>query len=167
VDADQMNQFLTFNAAGEEYALGVLEVKEIVELTSLTHLPSAPPSVRGVVNLRGRVVPVIDLGTRFGLAAAEVTKRTCVIMVEGVGRSVIGVLADSVKQVMDLPPSALQPPPALGTRVSAELVKAMAAVGEKFVLVLDLAKVLRVVTDEETAAAGALPSEPPAVALSA
>ncbi len=144
-DQTQQNQFLSFYVAGEEYALGILEVKEIVEFTTLTKIPSTPTAIRGVVNLRGRVVPVVDLAVRFGLVQTEITKRTCVVMVEANWDgedTVVGLLADAVSQVMELQPGAVQPPPSFGTKARAEYLKGMANVGEKFVLSLDLERVL-------------------------
>jgi purine-binding chemotaxis protein CheW len=144
-DSSQQNQYLSFFVAGEEYALGILEVKEIVEFTTLTKIPSTPTAIRGVVNLRGRVVPVVDLAVRFGLAQTAVTKRTCVVMVEASwdgDAAIVGILADSVSQVMELPAESVQAPPSFGTKAKAEFLKGMANAGEKFVLILDLERVL-------------------------
>lgn len=151
----QQNQYLSFFVAGEEYALGILDVREIVEFTTLTKIPSAPPAIRGVVNLRGRVVPVVDLARRFGLAETVITKRTCIVMIETEWEgehTVVGILADSVSQVMELPTDSVQAPPTFGTRARAEYLRGMANVGEKFVLILDIRQVLATLADDAAAA---------------
>lgn len=153
----QQNQYLSFFVAGEEYALGILEVKEIVEFTTLTKIPSTPHAIRGVVNLRGRVVPVVDMAVRFGLPETQITKRACVVMVEARwdgDLAIVGILADSVSQVMELPVASVQPPPSFGTKARAEFLKGMANAGEKFVLILDLERVLQTLT-LDAAAVGA------------
>jgi purine-binding chemotaxis protein CheW len=143
--ANQQDQYLSFFVAGEEYALGILEVKEIVELTTLTKIPSVPTAIRGVVNLRGRVVPVLDLALRFGLPETAITKRTCVVMIEAMWegeQTVVGILADAVSQVVELPQGSVQGAPTFGTRARVDFLKGMANVGDKFVLILDLEHVL-------------------------
>src|SRR5258706_14943366 len=109
-----MTQSLSFQLAGEEFAFGILRVKEILEYDTITRVPNAPPSVRGVINLRGAVVPVLDLATLFSLPATLVTKRSCVIIVEvrvDDQELVMGILADAVNQVVELAAYAI--PPAL------------------------------------------------------
>ncbi|MBN1962415.1 MAG: purine-binding chemotaxis protein CheW [Deltaproteobacteria bacterium] len=142
---NQQNQFLSFFVAGEEYALGILEVKEIVELSKLTKIPSVPSAIRGVVNLRGRVVPVLDLALLFGLTETNITKRTCVVMIEAEWegeQTVVGLLADAVSQVIELPKDSVQAAPAFGTKAKVDFLKGMANIGDKFVLILDLNSVL-------------------------
>ena len=139
------SQYLTFFIADEEYAVGILKVKEIIEFDTLTRLPSAPRHIRGVINLRGSVVPVIDLALCFGLPERPVTRRTCVIIVEvrfGEEQVVMGVIADAVSQVIDLGPDDIEPPPPFGTRVSMEHLVGMAKVGRKFALILDIDRAL-------------------------
>ena len=107
-------QFLSFVLAGEEYAVDILRVKEIIEYNSLTRVPGMPVTVRGVINLRGRVVPVVDLALRFGLPESVITARSSIVMVElaGVdGDIVIGIITDSVSEVLDLDPEQIQPTP--------------------------------------------------------
>ena len=145
-DATQL-QHLSFFVGGEEYAVGVLQVKEIIQYPPVTRMPGMPPAVRGVTNLRGRVVPVVDLALRFGQPESVVTKWTCVVMVETTldgEPSVVGLLADAVSQVLELPPAEIEPPPSFGTRVRADFLRGMGKVGAKFVLVLDLDRVLSV-----------------------
>jgi purine-binding chemotaxis protein CheW len=137
-------QYLTFFIAGEEYALSILQVTDIIECGALTWVPGAPSWIRGVHNLRGAVVPVVDLAVRFGMPPTEITRRTCIVIVEiriEEERLVMGVMADSVHHVIDLGPDEIQPPPAFGPNVRIDCILGMA--GEnKFVLLLDIDKVL-------------------------
>jgi purine-binding chemotaxis protein CheW len=139
-------QFLTFLLADEAFALGILRVKEIIEYDTVTRIPNVPPSIRGVINLRGSVVPVVDLAARFDMGQSPITKRTCVIIVEvdaGEGKHVVmGVTADSVSQVIDLPRTEIEPPPSFGTRVHSDYLKGMGRMGKKFVMILDIDRVL-------------------------
>jgi purine-binding chemotaxis protein CheW len=139
------SQFLGFNLAEEEYAIGILRVREILEYDSVTRVPTTPRSIRGVINLRGRVVPVVDLSVKLGLPESPITRRTCVVVVEANldgEPTVMGVLADSVSQVIDLPASEIQPPPPFGTRVRVDCLVGMGRAGKKFVLLLDIDKLL-------------------------
>jgi len=98
-------QYLTFMLAGEVFAIGILSIKEIIEYHSITEVPMMPESVRGVINLRGAVVPVMDLQARFGRSSAVVTKRTCIVIVEVASedeRQVVGVIVDAVNEVLDI-----------------------------------------------------------------
>lgn len=138
-------QYLTFFIADEEYAVGILKVKEIIEFDTLTRLPSAPRHVRGVINLRGSVVPVVDLGVSFGLPERAVTRRTCIVIVEvnlGDDQVVMGIITDAVSQVIDLAPGDIEPPPPFGTRVAMEHLLGMGKVGRKFALILDIDRAL-------------------------
>lgn len=140
-----MNQYLTFYVAGEEYAVTILKVTEIIECVTLTHVPGTPPWIRGVLNLRGAVVPVVDLAVKFGLAPAELTRRTCVIMIELAHegeRLVLGVMADSVHQVVELGPEQIQPPPSFGPKVRVDCIQGMGVSGDAFVVLLDIDRVL-------------------------
>ena len=144
-DAVEQSQYLTFYLAGEEYAIGILQVKEILEYDTLPKVPQTPPSIRGVINLRGSVVPVVDLAAKFGLPPSPVSKRTCIVIVEvdfDGQRTVMGVLADAVSQVMDLTPADIEAPPAFGTAVRVDYLQGMGKVGKKFVLILDVDRVL-------------------------
>ncbi len=138
-------QYLTFHLAGEEYAVGILKVKEIIEYGTLTVVPQTPTSVRGVINLRGNVVPVVDLAIKFAMAQSPITNRTCIVIVEVAldgEQAVMGVIADSVSQVIDLPASEILPPPAFGTRIKADFLHGMAKADKKFFLILAIDKVL-------------------------
>jgi purine-binding chemotaxis protein CheW len=146
VEANEQTQYLTFFLAEEAFAVGILRVKEIIEYDTVTRIPNVPASIRGVINLRGSVVPVVDLAARFGLGESRVTKRTCVIIVEveagGGKRVVMGVTADAVSQVIDLPRNEIEPPPSFGTRVHVDYLKGIGKMGKQFVLLLDVDKVL-------------------------
>jgi len=144
-ESNEQTQHLTFHLAGEEYAVGILKVKEIIEYGTLTVVPQTPPSVRGVINLRGNVVPVVDLAIKFGMAQSPITNRTCIVIVEVAldgEQAVMGVIADSVSQVIDLPADEILPPPAFGTRIKADFLHGMAKADKKFFLILDIDKVL-------------------------
>jgi purine-binding chemotaxis protein CheW len=143
--ATEQTQHLTFHLAGEEYGIGILSVKEILEYDTITTVPQTPACIRGVINLRGSVVPVVDLAAKFGLPARPITKRTCIVIVEVEvegSRTVIGLLADAVSQVMDLAPEDIEPPPTFGTRIRVDYLQGMGKVGKKFVLLLDVDRVL-------------------------
>lgn len=144
-----VQQYLTFMIAGEEYAVSLLKVKEIIEYDTVTEIPKTPDWVRGVINLRGNVVPVIDLAVKFRLPASIAGKLTCIVIteVECEGEAaVMGVMADSVRQVIDLKPEDIEVPPTFGTRVKVDYLLGMARSGKKFCLLLDTEKVLS--TDE-------------------
>ena len=138
-------QYLTFFLADEEYAVGIQRVKEIIEYTAITKVPKVPLWIRGVINLRGNVVSVVDLAVRFGLEERPVTKTTCIVIVEvqqEAERAVMGVIADAVNQVIDLAPKDIEEPPAFGTRVRLEYLFGMGKLGKKFALILNIDTVL-------------------------
>jgi purine-binding chemotaxis protein CheW len=158
----QQTQYLTFHLAGEEYAIGILQVREIIAYGTLTTVPQTPPSIRGVINLRGNVVPIVDLALKFGLPSSCVTDRTCIIIVEvdiDEARAVIGIIADSVSQVIDFSANDILPAPPFGTQVRMEFLRGMGKAGSKFVLVLDIAKVLSGSEMQAGAALRAVPLE--------
>jgi purine-binding chemotaxis protein CheW len=145
MEVAEHTQLLTFLLAGDSYAVSILRVREIIEYDSVTRVPNVPPSIRGVINLRGSVVPVVDLAVRFGLGESQVTKRSCVIIVEvdvEGDRLVMGLMADAVSQVIELPPADIEPPPAFGTRVRVDFLKGLGKIGKNFVLILDIDRVL-------------------------
>jgi len=160
-------QMLTFFIAGEEYAIGILKVKEIIEYETPTRVPSAPACITGVINLRGTVVPVIDLAAKLGLASTEVTNRTCTIIVETVidGDPItMGLMADAVSQVMDLNDSDIQAPPSFGTKMRADFLQGMAGSGKRFILILDIDRVVSTLDVADVIAVGATPEEVAAAA---
>ena len=127
------------------YAIGILAIKEIIEYTALTEVPMMPASVRGVINLRGAVVPVADLAVRFGRPAGAVTKRTCIVIVETTAngaRQDVGVVVDAVNEVLDIPAEDIEPPPTFGTRIRTDFIQGMGKVNNKFVILLDVNHVL-------------------------
>lgn len=145
-EAEQsVHQYLTFLIGGEEYAISLLKVKEIIEYDVVTEIPKTPEWVRGVINLRGNVVPVIDLAVKFRLPASVAGKLTCIVIteVECEGEpTVMGIMADAVRQVIDLKPEDIEVPPSFGTRVKVDYLLGMARSGKKFCLLLDTEKVL-------------------------
>ncbi|HET6762112.1 MAG TPA: chemotaxis protein CheW [Longimicrobiaceae bacterium] len=140
-DAAGVSQYLTFQLAGEEYAVAILQVREILRYEEVTRVPTAPASIRGVLNLRGSVVPVADLAVRLGMPATPVTGRTCIVIVEVSleGEPVVmGIIAEAVSQVMDLHEGDIEPPPPFGPRVRVEFLRGLARLGDRFALLLDL-----------------------------
>jgi purine-binding chemotaxis protein CheW len=145
--AEQTGQYLTFMLGGEVFAMGILAIKEIIEYANLTEVPMMPGYVRGVINLRGSVVPVVDLSVRFGKQPGPVTKRTCIVIVEieaSDERHDIGVVVDAVNAVLDIPASEIEPPPAFGARIRTDFIQGMGKVNGKFVILLDVNHVLAV-----------------------
>ena len=161
-------QYLTFFTAGEEYAISIVKVREIVEYEAVTTVPNTPAWIRGVTNLRGKVVPVVDLAVKFGLPASGISKFSCIIITEVIFQGenlTMGVLADSVSQVIELSADEIESTPPFGTRVKTEYLLGMGALGKKFCLILDIDKVLSAdellavtesATDEETSNAAVM-----------
>lgn len=147
-------QYLTFMLAGEVFAIGILAIKEIIEYRGLTEVPMMPACVRGVINLRGAVVPVVDLLARFGRTPSAVGKRTCIVIVEveaAQERHVIGVVVDAVNEVLEIPAAEIEPPPAFGARIRSDFIQGMGKVRDKFVILLDADQVLSIDETTETA----------------
>jgi len=150
VDANTQ-QYLTFTLGGEMFAVGILNVKEIIEYGNLTEIPMMPAFIRGVINLRGSVVPVIDLAARFGSRQSEVGKRTCIVIVEVLDttdgseyRHDIGIMVDAVSEVLEIPAGEIEPPPSFGARIRADFILGMGKVAGKFVILLNIERVLSV-----------------------
>jgi len=125
----------------------ILNVKEIIEYGNLTEIPMMPPFIRGVINLRGAVVPVIDLAARFGGAESQVGKRSCIVILEvneADSRHDIGVMVDAVSEVIEIPGSEIEPPPSFGARIRADFIHGMGKVAGRFVIILNIVKVLSV-----------------------
>lgn len=138
-------QYLTFHVAGEEYAVGILQVREIIEYGTVTKVPTMPEFVRGVINLRGSVVPVVDLAAKLGLPPTNVSRWSCIILVEVAiegEETVVGVLVDAMGQVIELSPEDVEKPPSFGTRARGEALRGMGKVGNKFIMILDIERVL-------------------------
>ncbi|RMR53017.1 Chemotaxis protein CheW [Pseudomonas syringae pv. actinidiae] len=155
-------QYLTFMLGGEMFAIGILGIKEIIEYGSLTVVPMMPAFVRGVINLRGAVVPVVDLSARFGRQNSDITRRSCVIIIEASSEDGqpqdIGLLVDNVSAVLEIPASQIEPPPNFGARIRADFISGMAKVDGKFVIVLEVDRVLSI--DEMSSLAEASQSLP-------
>jgi purine-binding chemotaxis protein CheW len=138
-------KYLTFSLAGEEYGLVILKVKEIIGIMPITVVPQTPPYIRGVINLRGKVIPVIDLRLKFSIAAAEYTERTCIIVVEisAAGRMILmGILVDSVSEVLNIKAADIEEAPSFGTRLNTEYILGMAKAGGGIKILLDIDKIL-------------------------
>ncbi len=143
--AGEAHQYLTFALAGEMYAVGILNVKEIIEYGNLTEIPRVPNFIRGVINLRGAVVPVVDLAVMFGGKESEVQKRTCNVIVEirtDDAKHDLGIMVDAVSEVLEINGSDIEPPPSFGTKVRADFIAGMGKVAGKFVIILDIQQVL-------------------------
>ena len=140
----EVRQYLTFTLDGEQYAADVSRVREVLELLPLTKLPRMPEYMKGVINIRGSVVPVVDLRQKFGMADVEDTVDTSIIVMDvgdGEKRMTVGCLADSVEEVVDIPPDSVEPPPSFGTKVDTEFIDGIAKRDEQFIIVLDINRV--------------------------
>jgi purine-binding chemotaxis protein CheW len=141
-------QYLVFSLCGETFAIGIRSIKEIIEYGHLTEVPMMPDLVRGVINLRGAVVPVVDLAVRFGRAPTAIARRTCIVIVEIGAQAdetqVIGVIVDAVNEVLDIPAQEIEPPPSFGARIRSDFIEGMGKVAGKFVILLNLKHVLSV-----------------------
>ncbi len=143
----EIAQYLTFQLSGEMYAVGILNVKEIIEYGSLTEIPMMPAFIRGVINLRGAVVPVIDLAARFGGRQTESSRRTCIVIIELTTADEhhdIGVVVDAVSEVLEVSSADIEPAPAFGAKIRADFIDGMGKIGGKFVIILDIQRVLSV-----------------------
>ncbi|RKH09184.1 chemotaxis protein CheW [Corallococcus sp. CA053C] len=139
------SSYLSFMLADEQYAVGLLQVREIIEYRPVTRVPGMPAAVQGVINLRGSVVPVVDLAVKFGLPPRPITRWSCFVIVEATfdgQQTVLGLLADTVREVLELGPGDIEPPPAFGTRVRLEFLRGMGRQEDAFILLLDLDRLL-------------------------
>ncbi|WP_028894906.1 chemotaxis protein CheW [Syntrophorhabdus aromaticivorans] len=154
-------QYLTFKLEDEVFAVWVSSVREILDYTAITKVPRTPDYMRGVINVRGSVVPVVDLRLKFGMTKTEQLVNTCIIVIE-IGlddeTTVLGALADSVQEVIELEPAQIEPPPKIGTRLKTEFIKGIGKRENEFIMILDIDKVfssdelsaIEVVAEEET-----------------
>lgn len=134
-------QLVTFRLGTEEYSLDILSVQEIIRHMHLTKVPRTPDFVEGVINLRGRVIPVLDLRKRFGLPSDEKTNETRIIVVEVEGKTV-GLKVDAVSEVLRLPAAAVEPPPSLIAGVESEYIKGVGKLDGRLIILLDVGKIL-------------------------
>ena len=140
----ETTQYLTFKLEEELFALDIGKVREVLDFTTITKVPQTPDYMRGVINLRGSVVPVVDLRLKFGMVMAEQTVNTCVIIVEVElegEKVVMGAMADAVQEVLDLEPDQIEPPPRIGTKLNTDFIKGMGKHNEQFIIILDIDKV--------------------------
>lgn len=138
------HQFLTFVLCEEVFALDISKVCEVLDFTEITRVPQAPPYMRGVINLRGSVVPVVDMHCKFQLQASARSVNTCIIILEVMlngERTLVGAVADSVREVVDLEADQISAPPRIGTRLNTEFIRGMGQHGEHFIIILDIDRV--------------------------
>ena len=143
-NASSTSQYLTFKLDQELFAVDIGKVREVLEFTTMTKVPRMPDFMRGVINLRGNVVPVVDMRLKLGLTMTEKTVDTCVVISEVAidgERTVLGALGDSVQEVIDLDASNVSPPPHMGSRVDAAVIRGMGKRDDQFIMILDLDKV--------------------------
>jgi purine-binding chemotaxis protein CheW len=143
----ETRQYLTFKLGNEVFATDVAKVREVLDLTSVTEIPRTPEFMAGVINLRGSVVPVVDLRLCFGMSKTQSTRNTCIVVVEVLLDNesiVIGALADSVEEVIDLEPDQIQPPPRMGTQIRTDFIKGMGKRDTQFIMILDIDRVFSV-----------------------
>jgi purine-binding chemotaxis protein CheW len=157
----ETTQFLTFKLGDEVFALDISKVREVLDFTTVTKVPRTPEFMRGVINLRGSVVPVVDLRLKFGMTRTESSVNTCIIITEVTvdnDTTVLGALADSVQEVLDLEPGSIAPAPKIGTKLKTEFIKGMGRRDDRFIIILDIDKVfssdeLSLVKQDEASAA--------------
>jgi purine-binding chemotaxis protein CheW len=136
-----MHQYLTFSLDTEEYGIEILRVQEIRSTGAITPIPNMPSYLRGVMNLRGTIIPVVDLRAKLGMAATAATDFTAIVVVT-VGTKIVGLIVDAVSDVLDIPASDIQPPPDFGGHVDTRFINALARANERLVLLLDIERVL-------------------------
>jgi purine-binding chemotaxis protein CheW len=142
-----ITQFLTFSLGEDIFAINVIKAKEVLDFSEVTRVPQTPDYMLGVINLRGSVVPVIDMRRKFNMPMADRTRNSCIVVVEVDvdGEPVtVGALADSVREVIDLAPSQIEPPPRIGTRLNTEFIQGMGNIDDCFVIILDIDKVFSI-----------------------
>src|SRR5574340_956544 len=140
----ETTQYLTFSLEEEVFALDISKVREVLDITDITKVPRTPEYMKGVINLRGNVVPVVDMRLKFGMPGIETTVNTCIIIVEVTleGQTVVlGALADSVQEVLEFEPAQIEPAPRIGTRLRTEFLRGMGKRDNRFVMILDIDKV--------------------------
>jgi purine-binding chemotaxis protein CheW len=140
----ETTQYLTFKLENEVFALDISKVREVLDFTTITKVPRTPEFMRGVINLRGSVVPVVDLRLKFGMSKTEKTVNTCIIITEVTvdgDTTILGTLADSVQEVMNLETDHIEPAPKIGTKLNVGFIKGMGKQGEHFTIIIDIDKI--------------------------
>lgn len=145
--SETSEQYLTFLQQGEMFAIAILGIKEIIEYAELTTVPLMPSFISGVINIRGAVVPVIDLSARFGREPAVPTRRSCIVIIETENddeKVDIGIIVDSVSEVLEIPAVDIEPAPHFGTNIRSDFISGMGKINDKFVIILDISRVLSI-----------------------
>ncbi|MBL4609121.1 chemotaxis protein CheW [Halopseudomonas sp.] len=158
---EDQHQYLTFQVGQEMFAVGILHIREIIEFGNLTTVPMMPSFVRGVINLRGSVVPVIDLAARFGRGESLINRRSCIVILEIEGNDneneehlqEVGVIVDAVSEVLEIPPREIEPAPSFGARIRSDFIAGMGKVQGRFVIMLNVQSALDVQEMAELASA--------------
>lgn len=141
---EESRQYLTFRLARESFAVDVAKVREILDFVAITKVPQTPDFMRGVINLRGSVVPVVDMKLKFGMEPTEKTVNTCIIVLEVIienETTIVGALADSVQEVVELDPSQIEPPPRIGMKLNIDFIEGMGKLNNEFVIILNADKI--------------------------
>lgn len=147
--SSESGQYLTFALGGETFALGILNIKEIIQFGDLTEVPMMPNFIRGVINLRGRVVPVVDLTARFNRGITNISRRTSIVIIEmeqsnQLDAQSIGIVVDAVNEVIEIPNTDIEPPPSFGAKIRPDFISGMAKKDGRFIIVLNLNQVLSI-----------------------
>ena len=146
-ESAEMSQYLTFIVAGEKLAVEILDVKELIEVSHMTKVPMTPDFIRGVINLRGSVIPVVDMSARLGKSISHLSKRSCILLVDVPGeheKQTIGMLVDEVNEIVEVDQQSIQPPPNFGAEIRTDFIKAMGSIEGEFIILLAIERVLSV-----------------------
>lgn len=143
----EQQQYLTFSLGKELFAIGILSIREIIEYGQITEVPMVPPFIQGVINLRGAVVPIINLSVRFGRAAPDITKRSCIVIIEIANKKEqrmqqIGLMVDAVSEVLEIATQDIEPPPAFGSNIRTDFIHGMGKIKNNFVVLLNVEQIL-------------------------
>ena len=147
VEQAEQGQYLTFSVGKDRLAIAIHDVNEIIEISNITQVPMTPDYIRGVINLRGNVVPVVDLSARLGDKASDISKRSCIVLVEvmsGDETQNIGMLVDQVDEILEIPEANIQAAPEFGSDIRVDFIQAMGRVGDNFIILLEISRVLSV-----------------------
>lgn len=147
VTINQTTQYLSFKLGEEQFAVEITKIREVLDFTKITKVPRTPDFLRGVINLHGNVVPVVDLRLKFGMSKTDRTVHTCIIIMEVTldhEKTVLGAIADSVQEVLDISPEAIEPPPKIGIQLDTEFINGMGKQSDEFIIILDIDKVFSI-----------------------